>query len=86
MKNAKQNNEASAKAPITLDNLTKGEKVQLAIPASRPIKLLSGVLHEAGQTYKVLGSHGTLARLSRVGDNAKIMIEPSSLVRVGGAR
>ena len=64
---------------MKLEELKRGMKVQIAIPASRPIKLLNGTLHEAGQTYKVLGGHGTCARLSRVSDCAKIIIPPSEL-------
>lgn len=52
----------------------------LSIPASRPIKTLDGVLHEAGQEYRVLGTHGSCVRLSRITDCAKLIIPPSELV------
>lgn len=64
---------------MKLEDLKRGMKVKIAIPASRPIQLLNGSLHRAGETYKVLGGHGTCARLSRVGDCAKIIIPPSEL-------
>jgi Zn-dependent M32 family carboxypeptidase len=57
----------------------RGVKVTLKIPASRPIKTLNGVLHEAGQAYKVLGTHASLVRLSRVSDCAKLMVLPELL-------
>lgn len=64
---------------LSLENIQRGMIVRLAIPASRPIKTLDGNLHEAGQDYKVLGSHGTCVRLSRVGDCAKLIISPLEL-------
>lgn len=64
---------------MKLEELERGMKVKIAIPASRPIRLLGGTLHSAGETYKVLGFHGTCARLSRVGDFAKIIVSPSDL-------
>ena len=67
---------------LTLESLKRGQIVRLAIPAARPFKLLSGVLHEAGADYKVLGSHGTLARLSRLSDCEKIIVAPDMLVLV----
>jgi hypothetical protein len=86
MMNAKLNNEASsAKAmPITLDNIQRGQIVQLAIPAVRPIKLMNGTLHESGQDYKVLGTYASLARLSRVSDCAKLMVLPEMLIHSSG--
>lgn len=59
--------------------LKRGMVVQLNIPAARPIKLLSGVLHEAGHNYKVLGTHGSLVRLSRISDHEKIMVLPQDI-------
>jgi hypothetical protein len=60
--------------------LERGTKVQLNIPASRPIKVLSGNLFESGDTFKVLGWHASLVRLSRIGDNAKLMVLPETLI------
>jgi len=59
---------------ITLDTLKRGQRVKLNIPAARPIKTLGGVLHECNAEYAVLGTHGTLARLSRRGDCEKLMV------------
>lgn len=64
------------------ETLKRGDKVQLNIPPARPIRLLSGVLHEAGQTYRVLGFHASLVRLSRVGDSEKIMVLPQDTTLV----
>lgn len=63
----------------TLETVTRGQIVTLAIPASRPIKTLDGILHEAGQPYKVLGTHASFVRLSRVSDCAKLMVLPETL-------
>jgi hypothetical protein len=62
--------------------ITKGMKVQLTIPAARPLKTLSGHLFEAGQTFKVLGVHASLIRLSRVGDCAKVMVLPDMIMEI----
>lgn len=64
---------------MKLEELERGMLVKISIPASRPILLRNGTLHSAGETYKVLGSRGTCARLSRIGDFAKIIISPSEL-------
>jgi hypothetical protein len=68
--------------PVTLETAYRGMIVALAIPASRPIKLLSGVLHEGGSRYTVLGLHGTLLRLSRTTDREKLMVTPDMVVAV----
>lgn len=68
------------------EDMKKGQIVQLNIPESRPIKTLDGNLHEAKQDYKVLGGWGSFARLSRKSDCAKLIVEPSSLFLVGGAK
>ncbi len=65
---------------MKLENIIRGVICTLAIPAMRPIKTLDGNLHEAGQKYKVLGTHGTCVRLSRTTDRAKIIISPESLI------
>lgn len=65
---------------MKLEEAIKGTKVQLAIPASRPIKTMDGNLHEAGQDYKILGYQGTCIRLSRVSDKAKLIIPVENLV------
>jgi len=60
-----------------LNDIKRGTKVTLLIPDARPIKTLDGNLHCAGQTYKVLGvQNGSFLRLSRVSDNAKLIIAP----------
>lgn len=71
---------ATAKAAITLNNIKRNQVVELAIPAMRPIKTLNGVLHESGQKYKVLGTHGTAIRLSRISDCQKIIINVEALI------
>lgn len=49
--------------------------VALNIPAARPIKTLGGDLHESKDRYKFLGlANGSLARLSRCSDKAKITV------------
>jgi hypothetical protein len=58
----------------------RGQTVRLNIPAARPIRTLNGVLHEGGQVYRVLGGFGTLVRLSRVSDHAKLIINPEALI------
>lgn len=60
-------------------------KVMLTIPAASPRKTLDGNLHEGGQVYTVLGSiNGSQLRLSRVTDNAKLIILPSWMTRCSG--
>ena len=63
-----------------MSNFKRNQIVTLAIPASRPIKTLDRNLHEAGQEYRVLGTHGTCLRLSRKSDNAKLIIPFDSVV------
>ena len=65
---------------MKIENFKRNQKVQLAIPSSRPIKTLKGVLHEAGQDYKVLGTHGTCVRLSRVIDCEKLIVTPDMIL------
>jgi hypothetical protein len=65
---------------MTIEYPKRGVMATLRIPAARPIKTLNGVLHEAGQLYKVLGTaNGCLVRLSRVSDCAKLMVTPDLL-------
>lgn len=64
---------------LTLETIRRGMIVRLAIPACRPILTLSGVLHQAEQDYKILGTHGTVVRLSRVSDCAKLMMVAEDL-------
>lgn len=68
----------------TIDDFAKlkrGTVCRLSIPSARPIKLLSGLLHEAGADYRLLGIYaGSLVRLSRIGDNEKIMLLPSDVI------
>lgn len=71
---------------MKLESIKRNQLVELTIPSARPIRLQSGILHEAGQTYKVLGTHGTLVRLSRLGDNAKLMVVADDLVEVTEAK
>lgn len=64
------------------ESLKRNDIVQLSIPSARPIRLLSGVLHEAGQDYKFLGwANGCLLRLSRVSDFEKITVLPQDVSR-----
>lgn len=61
--------------------LKRGTICRLNIPPARPIKLLSGVLHEAGADYRFLGTYScSFVRLSRIGDNAKIMVIPADVI------
>lgn len=59
---------------IEATTIKRNTLVKLNIPAARPIRTLGGILHEAGQTYRFLGYHGTCLRLSRNPDRAKIIV------------
>ena len=64
---------------MKLEDIKRGMRVKLNIPASRPIKTLNGAYNEAGQIYKVLGGHGTCVRLSREKDFSKLIIPASEI-------
>jgi len=59
-------------------------KVKLAIPALRPMKTLEGNQFESTDSFKLLGMQcGCLARLSRIGDNAKITVRAEDVIVAG---
>lgn len=60
-------------------SLKRNTVVKINIPAARPIRTLAGDLHEAGQTYRFLGFHGTCMRLSRTTDRAKVIVIASDV-------
>jgi hypothetical protein len=75
LENANTNKGKVNKMSATLD-IKRGTQVRLNIASGRPFKTMDGNLHEGGQVYRVLGTYGTLLRLSRVGDNAKLITQP----------
>lgn len=61
---------------MKIDDVKRGKLVALNIPAASPVKTMDGNIHENFITYLVLGLYGgTMVRLSRMGDNAKLIIE-----------
>lgn len=70
---------------MQLNEVKRGQIVKLTIASARPIKTMKGELHEGGQQYKVLGLTGTLVRLSRISDKAKLICLPDSVALVTNA-
>lgn len=58
-----------------IETLTRGEVVTLNADRTP----MSGVAFKAGEAFKFLGWAGTLVRLSRVGDNAKLTVLPEDI-------
>ncbi len=60
--------------------LSRGARVTLNLPFASPRRTLDGNLHEGGQAYTFLGTCGSLVRLSRVTDRAKLTIESEAII------
>lgn len=65
-----------------LQNIKRGQKVTLRIAYAFPIRTMDGTIHGSEHVYKVLGLQGTLVRLSRIGDCAKLTVTPDMLINV----
>ncbi len=63
-----------------ITSLKRFTKLKLAIPESQPRKTGAGHIFQAGETFKYLGTHGTLIRASRIGDNAKLYCEAEAFI------
>jgi len=60
---------------MNMEQLKRNDRVVL----NRNATPLSGVVFKKGDAFKFLGWHGSLLRLSRVGDNAKLMVLPNDI-------